>query len=101
MPASGREDEAAEADLEDPGRDRDERADERGREAERHRDPFEAVEPALGARDPRRRDVDVAAVALEQRVAAADADPPAAGGAERVAGDPGDDDREVGRAAPT
>ena len=30
---------------------------------------------------------------------AAHADPPAAGGAERVAGDPGGDDREVGREA--
>ena len=96
MPATAESEEAAEAHLEDPGGDRDERADERRGEAERHSDVLEAREPALGARDPRGRDVHVAAVALEQRMSAAHADPPAARRTEAVAGDPGDDDREVG-----
>ncbi len=69
--------------LEDPGRDRHERADERRGEPERHGNVLEAVEPALGALDPLRGDVGVAAVALEQRMAAVDADQPAAGRAEQ------------------
>src|ERR1700722_1263538 len=82
--------------LEHPGRDRDERAHERRQEAERNRHALDAVEPALGPRDPVGADGRVATVALEQRLAAVDADQPADDRAERVPGEAGERDGEVG-----
>src|SRR5579862_3221855 len=95
----GKRNEAPELQLEEARRDRDERPDQRRREAERHRDRAEACEPAFGALDPRRRDVQIATVSLEQRTPAVEADRPAGNGADAVAGDAGDHEREVGREA--
>src|SRR6266542_2853816 len=70
-----------------PAGEGDERPDHRRREPEQHRERAEAIEPALGTIEPVRRDVQPAAVALEERTPAVRSDPPAEGGAERVAGE--------------
>ena len=99
IPTSAESRKRPQADLEDPGGDRHERADERRRERRAGPRSPRSARTSAPPGDSRRGDVDVAAVALEQRMAAAEADPPAAGGAERVAGDPRRDDGQVRREA--
>src|SRR5258707_6047518 len=67
----------SEGHLEHPGRNRDERADDRRDPADEHADVTPAHEPALGAVEPLGREVEPAAASLEQRPAAEAADPPA------------------------
>src|SRR5215211_4282305 len=96
--ADGRpQDVTAERHLEDAGRDRDERARD-GRDApDEDRPVAPAVEPALGALEPRGSEVEPPAVALQERPAAVVADRPAGDPTDEVAHGPGDGDREVGR----
>src|SRR5438874_4972649 len=62
---------------EDAGRDRDERAHERRQPADEHADVPPAVEPALGAVEAFRAEMQPAPVTLEERAPAAKPDPPA------------------------
>src|SRR5436190_10042169 len=71
--------------LEDARRNRDERPDDGCEAADQDAEVAPAVEPALGPVEPRRRDVEPAAVPLEQRPAAAQADPPADHGPHEIA----------------
>src|SRR5581483_6892237 len=81
---------APEIDLEDPGRDRDERAGHGRDPADQHRPALPALEPALGAVELARREVEPPPVALEQPAAAAEPEPPADHGPDLVADDPGE-----------
>src|SRR5213076_2465327 len=77
-------DEARQSQLADSGRDRDERADQRSREAEGHGDAPEALEPSFRALDALGRDVELASVPLEERVPTVRADRPTAGRPEQI-----------------
>src|SRR4051794_28162142 len=79
------DDVAAERDAEDPCRNRDERADDGSDAADEHGPVVVAVEPGLGAAELLRPEVQHAAVAVEQRPASVDADPPADDRADEVA----------------
>src|SRR5438093_9218885 len=90
-----RDDQATQRQLEDPGWDRHEGTDDRRREADSRGQLAEAAEPALGAGDAFRRDVEPASVTLEQRMSAVVADRPAGDRADDVADDARDDDGDV------
>src|SRR5437763_3806114 len=81
--------------LEDPGRDRDEGTDDGHDSPEKHAEIPPAVEPRFGAVESFGRDVEPAAVALEQRPAAVAADRPANERADEVAQSPGEGERDV------
>src|SRR5207237_8418282 len=74
----------------DSGRDRDERAEPGDREAGGDRKASEALEPAFGPVELRRRDVQPAAAALQQRPAAVATEGPASSGPDEVAEDAGE-----------
>src|SRR4051812_24623719 len=76
---------APERDAEDPRRDRHERAHDRSDAADEHGPVVVAVEPRLGAPELLWPQVEPAAVAVEQRAAAVEADPPADDRADEVA----------------
>src|SRR5436853_1234503 len=76
--------------LEDAGRDRDEGTDDRRDATERDAEIPPAVEPRLGFVEFRRREMEPAAVPLEQRPAAEASNPPADECAEEVAERPGE-----------
>src|SRR6266511_5282666 len=87
---------APEPDAEDACGNRDERAHD-GRDPTDQDGPvLVAVEPSFRALELRRRQMEPAAVALEQRAAAADADPPAGDRADEVAQRSGERDGDVG-----
>src|SRR5687768_5031823 len=76
---------AAERRPEDPGGDRDERAHHGGDATEKDTPVLPAVEPALGAVELLRAEVQPASVSLEVGPPGPGADPPAADGADGVA----------------
>src|SRR3954447_6732814 len=91
----GQDEEFAERHADDPGRDRDEGAQQRRGQPDRDRPVVVAVEAGLGACELLIRHVDVAAVAVKQRASAEVADPPADRAAEHVAERPRDGERDV------
>src|SRR6478672_11576142 len=82
--------------LEDSGCDRDERADDRRQPAEEDAEVPPPLEPSFGTVQPARREVEPAAVALEQRPAPVAADRPAYEGAHEIAERPSKSKRDVG-----
>src|SRR5215469_68229 len=82
--------------LEQPGRDRDERADDGQERPDQDTRLAPTPEPRVGPVEPFRRDVEPTAVALEQLAAAPASDQPADDAAEEIAERRRDDDREVG-----
>src|SRR4051794_23921445 len=81
--------------LENTGRDRHEGAGHGRDTTDEHGPRVPALEPSLGALELLRRQVEPPATALEERTAAALADPPADVGADLVADDAREHDREV------
>src|SRR3954452_1062262 len=79
------DDVATERNAEDPGRNRDERADDRSDAADEHGPVVVELDPRPAPPDLPRPEVEPAAVAVEQRPAAVEADPPAEDGADEVA----------------
>src|SRR3954452_1786235 len=86
---------APERDAEDPSGDRHEGAHDGGDAADEHGPVVVAVEPRLGPPELLRPEVQPAAVAVEQRPAAVEADPPADDGADEVAERAGERDGEI------
>src|SRR6185437_11258416 len=82
--------------LEDTGRDRDERADERRHAPDEDADVAPPLEPPLGTVETLRSHVQPAAPALEQRTAAVAPDPPADQRSDEVTERPGEGDHEEG-----
>src|SRR3954453_21104738 len=85
--------------LEDAGGNRDERPRDGRHPADEDRPRVPPGEPALGVVELARRQVEPAPMALEERAAAADPDPPAEDRAELVPDDAGEDDGVVGAEA--
>ena len=98
-PIRVRIDVAPERDLEDPGRDRDERPHDRRQPPEQDGPVLPALEPRLGALELRVVEMQPAAVLFEVGPPAAAPDLPPDHGADQVPDRPGRDDREIGREA--